>query len=113
MFSKSDRLEIHSMVSSYVSSRIVQELIKSPSKATLGGQRKELAMLFADLVGFTTFSEHRPAEEVVDQLNEYLSAMTDVILAVKGLATSSLNGLVAEVARSAKSEAVWLSINTL
>lgn len=76
--------EIHSMFASYVSPRIVQELMKSPSKATLGGQRKELTMLFADLVGFTTFSEHRPAEEVVDQLNEYLSTMTDVIFRWNG-----------------------------
>jgi len=76
--------EIHSMFASYVSPRIVQELMKSPAKATLGGQRKELTMLFADLVGFTTFSEHRPAEEVVDQLNEYLSAMTDVIFRWNG-----------------------------
>jgi len=76
--------EIHSMFASYVSPRIVQELMKTPSKATLGGQRKELTMLFADLVGFTTFSEHRPAEEVVDQLNEYLSAMTDVIFRWNG-----------------------------
>lgn len=76
--------EIHSMFASYVSPRIVQELMKSPSKATLGGQRKELTMLFADLVGFTTFSEHRPAEDVVEQLNEYLSAMTDVIFRWNG-----------------------------
>jgi len=76
--------EIHSMFSNYVSPRIVQELLKSPSKATLGGQRKELTMLFADLVGFTTFSEHRPAEEVVGQLNEYLHAMTDVIFRWNG-----------------------------
>ncbi|MEP6933609.1 MAG: adenylate/guanylate cyclase domain-containing protein, partial [Nitrospirota bacterium] len=75
---------IHSMFASYVSPRIVQELMKSPSKATLGGQRKELTMLFSDLVGFTTFSEHRSAEEVVDQLNEYLSAMTDVIFKWNG-----------------------------
>jgi adenylate cyclase len=76
--------EIRSMFASYVSPRIVQELMKAPSKATLGGQRKELTMLFSDLVGFTTFSEHRPAEEVVDQLNEYLSTMTDVIFRWNG-----------------------------
>ena len=76
--------EIHSMFASYVSPRIVQELMKSPAKARLGGQRKELTMLFSDLVGFTTFSEHRPAEDVVDQLNEYLSAMTDVIFRWNG-----------------------------
>jgi len=84
VFKERQARDIHSMFSSYVSPRIVQELMKSPSKATLGGQRKELTMLFADLVGFTTFSEHRPAEAVVDQLNEYLSAMTDVIFRWNG-----------------------------
>lgn len=76
--------EIQSMFASYVSPRIVQELLKSPSKATVGGQRKELTMMFADLVGFTAFSEHRSAEDVVHQLNEYLSAMTDVIFRWNG-----------------------------
>jgi len=84
VFKERQAREIHSMFASYVSPRIVQELMKSPSKATLGGQRKELTMLFSDLVGFTTFSEHRPAEEVVGQLNEYLSAMTDVIFRWNG-----------------------------
>ena len=84
VFKERQAREIHSMFASYVSPRIVQELMKSPSKATLGGQRKELTMLFADLVGFTTFSEHRPAEDVVNQLNEYLSTMTDVIFRWNG-----------------------------
>ncbi|OAI48604.1 hypothetical protein AYO43_03555 [Nitrospira sp. SCGC AG-212-E16] len=84
MFKERQARDIHSMFASYVSPRIVQELMKSPSKATLGGQRKELTMLFSDLVGFTTFSEHRPAEDVVDQLNEYLSTMTDVIFRWNG-----------------------------
>ncbi len=76
--------EIYAMFSSYVSPRIVQELMKSPSKATVGGQRKELTMLFADLVGFTAFSERLPAEAVVEQLNEYLRAMTEVIFRWNG-----------------------------
>lgn len=84
VFKERQAREVHSMFASYVSPRIVQELMKSPSKATLGGQRKELTMLFADLIGFTTFSERRPAEDVVDQLNEYLSAMTDVIFRWNG-----------------------------
>src|SRR6266581_4764321 len=71
--------EIRRIFSSYVSPRIVEELIKDPGKATLGGQRKELAMLFADLVGFTSFSETHSPEEVVAQLNEYLTAMTEVV----------------------------------
>jgi len=84
VFKERQAREIHSMFASYVSPRIVQELMKTPSKATLGGNRKELTMLFADLVGFATFSDHRSAEEVVEQLNEYLSAMTDVIFRWNG-----------------------------
>jgi len=71
--------EIRRMFSSYVSPRIVEEMIKDPSKATLGGQRKELTMLFADLFGFTSFTEEHSPEEVVAQLNEYLGAMTEVV----------------------------------
>jgi adenylate cyclase len=76
--------QIHSMFASYVSPQIVEELIKCPSKASVGGQRRELTMLFADIVGFTAFSEQRPAEAVVAQLNEYLAAMTEVIFRWNG-----------------------------
>lgn len=76
--------EIRIMFSSYVNPKIVQELMSAPSKARLGGERKELTMLFADLVGFTPYSEKRSAEEVVAQLNEYLGAMTEVIFKWNG-----------------------------
>jgi adenylate cyclase len=76
--------DIQAMFASYVSPRIVQELMKSPAKAALGGERKELTMLFADVVGFTSYSERRSAEAVVEQLNEYLGAMTDVIFRWNG-----------------------------
>ena len=76
--------EIRTMFSSYVSPRIVEELIKDPTKATLGGQRKELTMLFSDVAGFTTFSEKHSAEDVVAQLNEYLGAMTEVVFRWNG-----------------------------
>jgi len=71
--------DIRKMFSSYVSKRIVDELIRDPSKAKLGGDRKEISVLFSDIRGFTSFSEkHRP-EEVVTQLNEYLGSMTGVV----------------------------------
>jgi adenylate cyclase len=76
--------EIRAMFSSYVSPRIVEELIKDPGNARLGGQRKECTLLFADLFGFTAFSAERSAEEVVQVLNEYLGAMTDVIFRWNG-----------------------------
>jgi adenylate cyclase len=76
--------DIRKMFSSYVSKRIVDELIRDPSKAKLGGDRKEISVLFSDIRGFTSFSEkHRP-EEVVTQLNEYLGAMTNVVFEYDG-----------------------------
>lgn len=76
--------EIRALFSNYVSPLIVEELIKDPRKATLGGSRKELTMLFSDVAGFTTFSEKHAAEDVVAQLNEYLGAMSEVIIRWNG-----------------------------
>lgn len=71
--------EVRAMFSSYVNPLIVAELIKDPAKAKLGGQRKELTMLFSDVKGFTTFCEQHAPEQVVPLLNEYLTAMTEVV----------------------------------
>ncbi|MBI3608631.1 MAG: adenylate/guanylate cyclase domain-containing protein [Nitrospirae bacterium] len=72
-------LEVRRMFSSYISPTMVAELVRDPDKAKLGGQRKELTVLFSDVRGFTAFSEAHQPEEVVAALNEYLQAMTDVI----------------------------------
>ena len=71
--------DIRKMFSSYVSKRIVDVLIRDPSRMRLGGDRKELTVLFSDIRGFTSFSEKHLPEEVVSQLNEYLGAMTDIV----------------------------------
>jgi adenylate cyclase len=76
--------DIRKMFSSYVSKRIVDELIRDPSKAKLGGDRKEITVLFSDIRGFTTFSEKHQPEEVVSLLNEYLGAMTEIVFEYEG-----------------------------
>ena len=76
--------DIRKMFSSYVSKRIVDELIRDPSKARLGGERKEITVLFSDIRGFTSFSEKHQPEEVVSMLNEYLGAMTDIVFKYDG-----------------------------
>lgn len=76
--------KIRAMFSSYVTERVVNELIKNPGMAKLGGERTEVTILFADVKGFTAFSENHPPEEVVPVLNEYLGAMTDIIFKWEG-----------------------------
>lgn len=71
--------ELKKMFSHYVSPKIVEELLKNPELAKLGGYRREITVLFSDVRGFTTFSEKRKPEEVVEHLNEYLHEMTDII----------------------------------
>jgi len=70
---------IRGMFSSYVTEKVVNELIKNPNLAKLGGERREITVLFSDVRGFTTFSEKHSPEEVVAILNEYLGEMTHII----------------------------------
>lgn len=76
--------EIKRMFSSYVTERVVNELVDHPEMAKLGGHRRDITVLFSDIRGFTTYSEKRNPEEVVSILNEYLTEMTDIIFQWNG-----------------------------
>lgn len=71
--------EMRSMFSSYLSPKLVAQLEKDPAAAKIGGDNKEVTVLFTDIKGFTSFSETHPAQVVVSRLNEYLGAMVQVI----------------------------------
>jgi adenylate cyclase len=71
--------QVRSLFSRYVSPAVVKELIENPSKARLGGQRREMTVLFSDIRGFTTFTEAGRPEDVILQLNEYLSHMVKLL----------------------------------
>ncbi len=75
---------IRNTFSKFVSKDIVDELLKDPDKIALGGARREITVFFSDVRGFTTISESLSPEELVQLLNEYLSAMTDSIIEMKG-----------------------------
>jgi adenylate cyclase len=72
------------MFSRYVSKQIVEEIMKNPDAVKLGGELKEATILFSDVRGFTAMSEKLSAPEVVEVLNEYLTAMVDVVIANSG-----------------------------
>jgi adenylate cyclase len=71
--------QVKALFSRYVSPAVVKELIEDPSKARLGGERREMTVLFSDIRGFTTFSEAGQPEDVILQLNEYFSRMVELL----------------------------------
>jgi adenylate cyclase len=75
---------IKGMFSQYVNPAFVEELVAHPEKLRLGGERKELTVLFSDIAGFTTIAERMSPENLVALLNDYLSIMTDIVFATGG-----------------------------
>lgn len=63
---------------------VVQQLLENPDSFRLGGANQTITVLFADIRGFTAFSENENPENVVGLLNRYFSAMTEIIFAHGG-----------------------------
>ena len=72
--------EIRSAFGRYVSPAVVARLAEHPEHLQLGGQQRDLTLMFCDIRSFTTLSEGFTAVELSRFLNEYLSPMTDIIL---------------------------------
>jgi len=63
---------------------VVKQMLENPESFKLGGVNQTITILFADIRGFTSISEHAPPEKIVGLLNRYFSAMTDIIFAHGG-----------------------------
>ncbi len=81
---QSEKQIIRKTFSRFVSKSVVDELLKDPKKVKLGGEKKIITVLFSDIRGFTTISEGMPPEQLVDLLNEYLEAMTEIVIKYNG-----------------------------
>lgn len=64
----------------FLSPAVIAELEKDPDKVKLGGEEREMTALFSDLAGFSSFSEELTPTQLVDFLNDYLSAMSHIII---------------------------------
>lgn len=69
----------------YLHPAVVEQVSQNPQSLTLGGEEKELTVLFSDIRGFSTISEQLTPQELVHLLNEYLTAMTRIVLENQGL----------------------------
>ena len=68
----------------YVGPRLADRLEEEPAFAQLGGEEKDVTVLFADLEGFTSFSEGRPAGEVIEMVNAYWEAAVPIVVEQEG-----------------------------
>ena len=78
------RRQVRNAFSMYVSPKVVDEVIAHPERLKLGGERRELTILFTDLAGFTSIAERLEPEKVAEVVNRHLSGMTDVVLQYSG-----------------------------
>ncbi|MCS7224445.1 MAG: adenylate/guanylate cyclase domain-containing protein [Armatimonadetes bacterium] len=69
----------------YVAPELVQQILKAPEHALQDARRQKVAVLFSDIRNFTTYSEQTPPEEIVAQMKEYLTEMTQSVMAHRGV----------------------------
>ena len=74
------RQQIREAFQFYLSPTVVEELVNDPDKLRLGGSRREVSAFFSDIAGFTTISEQLDPADLTALLNEYLGAMTEIVL---------------------------------
>ena len=67
-----------------MSKQVVDEILGDDTKLKLGGEQREVTVLFSDIRGFTSMSEKLNAEDVVKTLNDYFSEMIDIVFKFNG-----------------------------
>jgi len=83
---QSQRRQIRSAFGQYLSPALIEQLAQSPDKLKLGGEEREMTIMFSDVRGFTTISEsfkHDP-QGLTSLMNRFLTPLTNAILARKG-----------------------------
>ena len=78
------RILLRDTLNRYVSPDMVEEILENPEVLQLGGQRRHVTVLFADIMSFTSISEKMDPAEVVDMLNHFFSQMVDLVFEHQG-----------------------------
>ncbi|NYT02516.1 MAG: adenylate/guanylate cyclase domain-containing protein, partial [Methanosarcinales archaeon] len=74
-----ERKRIKSTFQSFVAPEVVNEMLRHPEKLRLGGEKRDLTVIFSDIRGFTTLAETMDPEDLVNLLHTYLTPMTDIV----------------------------------
>ena len=82
--SEAERRQIKGAFGLYVSPDFMQELTKNPDKLKLGGEVKELSVMFTDIRSFTTISESLTPEELIQLMNDFLTPMSNLVMENRG-----------------------------
>ena len=75
---------IKGMFGSYVSADLVEQMVESGEEPSLGGEEQQITAYFSDVQSFSAFSEKLTPTGLVDLMNEYLTAMTDILQEERG-----------------------------
>ena len=81
---REERRVIKDMFSRYLSQEVVESLVEKPELVKLGGDKKTATVFFADIRGYTTFSEGQEPEQIIEILNAYFSEAVEVIIRHRG-----------------------------
>ena len=81
---EAQRGEIRNAFSRYLAPTVVQEIVANPDKLKLGGELRELTLMFCDVRNFTSISERLSATELTHFINELLTPLSEIILERRG-----------------------------
>ena len=84
LYEEKDKKYLKEIFSNYLAPEVIDSMYKSKQSIKLGGDERNITAFFTDIQGFSSFSEILTADQLVELLNEYLGAMTDILLAQGG-----------------------------
>jgi len=109
----SDEKRLKSTMYRYMSQEVAEQLLNS-GELRLGGDRKEVSVLFSDIRSFTSIAETMDAEELVIMLNDYFETMVDAVMAYKGTLDKYIGDAIMAVFGSplALEDHAWRAVQT-